>query len=102
MAKEYIESHWLEEFNLDAAAGAVGLSRYHFSRLFKNYTGMTPLSFYQDVKLQKIKEKLSDRNLSISAAFAACGVDYNGNYAKLFKDAYGMTPSQHRKSALNK
>ncbi len=95
-AKEYIESYWLEEFNIDEVAGAVNLSRYHFTRLFKKHTGMTPYGYYQDVKISKLKEKLCDKNLSISQVFANCGVDYNGNFPRIFKEKMGITPSQYR------
>lgn len=97
-AKEYIENHWLEKFDLDKAARSVNLSRHHFSRLFKKYANMTPLSYYQDVKIRKLQEKLHNTNIAISEAFSACGVDYNGNYAKLFREKVGMTPSEYRKS----
>ena len=97
-AKEYIETHWFEEFNLDKTAQAVGLSRYHFARLFKKHVAITPLSYYRDVKIKWLKEKLCDKNLSISEAFSACGLDYNGNYARLFNEKVGMTPSQYRKN----
>jgi len=101
-AKEYIENHWMEDFDLDKAALSVNLSRHHFSRLFKRHSSMTPFSYYQDIKLSKLKEKLCDNNLSIGEAFSACGVDYNGNYARLFKEKVGMTPSQYRKSVKQK
>lgn len=101
-SKEYIKSHWLEEFDIDEVAGAVHLSKYHFARLFKNHTGMTPYGYYQDIKISKLKEKLCDINLSISQAFADCGVDYNGNFAKIFKEKVGMTPSQYQASVIKK
>lgn len=96
--KEYIDDHWNEEFDIDKVAGIVNLSRYHYTRLFKKYVGMTPLDYYQDVKIDKIKEKLCDKNLSITQAFTDCGVDYSGNYLRLFKEKVGMTPSQYRSS----
>jgi hypothetical protein len=37
---------------------------------------MTPFNYYQEIKTEKIKEKLCDRNLTIAEAFSACGVDY--------------------------
>lgn len=101
-AKEYIENHWLEDFDLDKAAQSINLSKHHFSRLFKRHTAMTPFSYYQDIKISKLKEKLCDENLSIGEAFSACGVDYNGNYARLFKEKAGMTPSQYRKTIKQK
>ncbi|MEA4898585.1 helix-turn-helix domain-containing protein [Bacillota bacterium Meth-B3] len=94
--KEYIEDHWKEEFDADKLADIVHMSRYHYARLFKRHTGMTPFTFYQRVKIEKIKEKLCDDNLSVAQAFAECGADYNGNYAKVFKRKTGLTPSQYR------
>lgn len=94
--KEHIENHWLKEFNIDEVAGSVSLSKYYFARLFKKHTGITPYTYYQDIKISKLKEKLCNRNISISKAFADCGVAYNGNYAKVFKEKVGMTPSQYR------
>lgn len=94
--KEYIDNHWREEFDIDKLAGIVHMSRYHYTRLFKQHTGMTPYSYYQEVKIGKLKEKLCDTNLSITQVFEECGVDYNGNLAKIFKDKLGMTPSQYR------
>lgn len=101
-AKEYIENHWMEEFDLNKVALSVNLSRYHFLRLFKRYTSMTPFNYYQEIKINRLKEKLCDNKLSIGEAFSACGVDYNGNYARLFKERVGMTPLQYRKNIEQK
>lgn len=97
-AKEYIETHWLDAFDVNETAKAASLSRTHFSRLFKKNTGMTPHDYYISFKIERLKDKLSDLNLSISQAFAACGLDYNGHFAKVFKQKTGCSPSQYRKS----
>ncbi|HHV09696.1 MAG TPA: helix-turn-helix transcriptional regulator [Clostridiales bacterium] len=97
-AREYIDEHWLDDFNLDKIADAAGVSSSHLMRLFKKYIGKTPYSYYQDVKLEKIKEALGDPGLSISEAFTFCGVDYSGCFAGAFKRTVGMTPSQYRKA----
>ncbi|MCQ1528573.1 AraC family transcriptional regulator [Lutispora saccharofermentans] len=100
--KEYIDDHWKEEFDIDKLADIVHMSRYHYTRLFKQYTGITPYSYYQDVKFSKLKEMLCDNNLSITQVFDECGVDYNGNLAKKFKQKLGMTPSQYRAKMTQK
>ena len=97
MAKKYIEENWGEEFDLNKIAQAVNLSKHHFARLFKKDTAVTPFKYYQDIKIRMIKDKLCDTSLSVSEAFSACGVDYSGNYAGVFKEKVGMTPSQYRK-----
>jgi AraC-like DNA-binding protein len=37
--KEYIDNHWKEEFDIDKLAEYVHMSRYHYTRLFKEHTG---------------------------------------------------------------
>lgn len=98
--KEYIENHWQEKFNIAAVAKASGFSKTQFTRLFKMLTGITPLNYYLSIKINMIKEKLLDTNLSISQAFSACGLDYSGHYAKVFKARVGATPSEYRRNNI--
>jgi len=96
-AKEYIESHWLEPFNFREAAKAACLSKAQFTKLFKKHTGLTPHEYYINYKIGKLKEKMLDTNLTISQAFAACNMNYNGHSARVFKEKTGFTPSAYRK-----
>ncbi len=100
-AKEYIDTHWLDDFDLDKISNHTGLSRHHLTRLFKSFVGITPYSYYQEIKLEKIKEALGDLTLNISEVFNSCGVDYSGGFAKAFKKKIGMTPSEYRKTLEN-
>ncbi len=95
-AKKYIEAHWIDEFNAAAVAGAVGLSKSHFTRLFKTYVGKTPHEYYISVKMERLKEHLLNADSSIENAFSSCGIEYHGYYARLFKKETGMTPSRYR------
>ncbi len=95
--KEYIESHWQEPFDAGATAKAACLSKAHFTKLFKKHTGVTPHEYYTNYKISKLKEKLLDSSLSIAQAFAACNMDYNGYYARLFREKVGVSPSVYRK-----
>ncbi|MEA5012239.1 MAG: helix-turn-helix domain-containing protein [Angelakisella sp.] len=97
-AKEYIDTHWLDNFDLDKISNHAGLSRHHLTRLFKSFIGITPYSYYQEIKLEKIKEALGDLTLNISEAFNSCGADYSGGFAEAFKKRMGMTPSEYRKT----
>jgi AraC family transcriptional regulator len=95
--RQYIESHWQEPFDLSATAKAACLSKAHFTKLFKEHTGVTPREYYINYKISKLKEKLLDTNFSIAQAFAACNMDYNGYSAKLFREKVGVPPSVYRK-----
>ena len=97
-SKAYIDTHWLEKFDIEKIASSVFLSKYYFTRLFKQETGITPYHYYQDVKIQKLQGKLCDQDKSIVQAFNECGLDYSGYYSKLFREKVGVTPSQYRAS----
>ncbi len=97
LGKKYIETHWQEPFNVAETAKAACLSKAHFTKLFKKHTGVTPHEYYTDYKISKLKEKLLDTNLSVAQAFAACNMNYNGHYARLFREKVGVSPSVYRK-----
>ncbi|HHX28603.1 MAG TPA: helix-turn-helix domain-containing protein [Firmicutes bacterium] len=95
-AKEFIESHWHERFDVHETASATSLSKDYFTRLFKKHTGKTPYAYYLDYKMSKLAEKLLDTNLSISEVFASCNVRYSGNSARLFRRRFGVSPMAYR------
>lgn len=95
-ALEYLDNHWNEGYDTGKVAEAVNLSQSHFTRIFKKQTGMTPYRYYQNVKVKKLKEVLCNKNLTVGEAFRECGVDYSGNFAKIFKQLVGISPSVYR------
>ena len=97
-AKEYIDSHWHGEYNPDAIAKSVYMSRTALYNLFKQHIGMSPKDYHNKVKIDHIKEKLADKSLSIKEAFAACGEDSQSRIARLFKEQTGKSPKEYRES----
>jgi len=86
--------------NLETLAENVGLSKYHFQRLFKSVTGVTPKAYAQAHRAQKLREQLSEGNAVTDAIYAA---GYNANsrfYAEADK-VLGMTASEFRKGGAN-
>ncbi|NLM61721.1 MAG: helix-turn-helix domain-containing protein [Clostridiales bacterium] len=98
--KQYIETHWLEPFDLGETAKAACLSKVQFAKLFKKHTGITPHEYYVNYKISKLKEKLMDTNLSIAQAFSECNLNYNGHFVKMFKKKVGVSPSAYRKMTV--
>lgn len=96
-AKEYMENHWMDEYDADEIAKAAYLSKAHFLKIFKKHIGITPYEYYINYKIRKLREKLLDTNLTIAQAFAECSISYNGHFIKVFKKKVGVTPSAYRK-----
>jgi AraC-like DNA-binding protein len=95
-AQEYIDKHWLHEYNPQAVAESVNMSVTQLYKLFKQQFGMTPGEYHKRVKLEQIKIKLEDKNLSVKEAFFACGEDYKGAFARYFRRETGLSPKQYR------
>ncbi|MCL2478775.1 MAG: AraC family transcriptional regulator [Treponema sp.] len=102
LAQEYMIENWYDEFDLEKTAKNSNLSPFHFSRLFKQLTGVTPYTFYRQIKISKIKEKICDPNLNVPQAFDVCGVPYRGKYFRYFRDFTGMTPMEYRQSNIDR
>lgn len=67
----YLEEHHVEQPDLAVLAAHVGLSRFHFHRLFSTWAGVTPKGFLQSLTLAHAKKLLSDGESVLDAAFAA-------------------------------
>jgi len=93
---EYMDTHWKNNFDRDKLAGIANLSPYHFTRIFKQYHGITPHEHYKQIKIKKLCEMLLNPNMSVTQAFKACGLDVKGRYMKYFRESIGMTPSEYR------
>ncbi|WP_110114561.1 AraC family transcriptional regulator [Bacillus sp. CGMCC 1.16541] len=97
----FARNHYQEEIGPDEMAHAANLSRYHFSRLFKETTGMTPIQYLTKMRVQKAAELLHQTKYSIEEIAENVGYA-NANYlTKVFRKMTGYTPGQYRKSDVS-
>ena len=97
-AREYIDSHWQDEYDPRTVAKSVNMSVTPFYQLFKQHIGMPPGVYHKKVRVEHIKEKLAEKNMTIKEAFAACGEDSRGRIARVFKEVTGMSPTKYVES----
>ncbi len=76
----------------------LGITEEHFCRIFKQYMGYRPIEYINMLKLQKAKELLSDKSLSIGEIAAIVGFNDHSYFGKLFKNKFGVSPSDYGKS----
>jgi len=100
-ALKYIHNNFTMDISLDRVAGVAGISRYHFSRLFKEMTGLTYQSYLNHVRIEQAKRLLNDDALSITNTGHAVGYSDLTHFERIFKKLVGATPSQYRRRTLS-
>ncbi|MEL6810718.1 MAG: AraC family transcriptional regulator [Bacteroidota bacterium] len=100
IARNYIEDHIYDSFNLDILSRFSGLSKYHLLRTFKAIYHTTPYNYYLRLKVKRSEAMLRDSSLSITHIAEISGFNDIHSYSKRFKALNGLTPTAFRKSSL--
>lgn len=95
----YIRAHLDEPLPLARLAGHVAYSPYHFTRIFKDRTGLSPLYYVAALRLQKAKDLLLRTNLGIRDVGLEIGQQSLGTFTTRFTERVGVSPSEFRHSA---
>lgn len=93
-AIRYIESNTYCQPNLHEVAAHIGLSEYHFQRLFTRWAGISPKRFLQFLTKEKAKQLLSNSNLS-DATYQS-GLSSPGRLHDLFVQCEAVTPGEFK------
>ena len=72
------------------------MSKVHFSRFFKQITGMPPVQFVLKIRIDRAKELLDFTDKSIAEIAEASGFPDQNYFARTFKKITGMSPTQYR------
>lgn len=95
-----VEANLMEpEFNVNALAAAVYMSRSTLTRKLKAITGYTPLEFIRHIKMQHARRLLEDKDRSISEVAATLGYFNRKYFTICFKEEFGITPSEFQKNS---
>lgn len=81
--------------SLEQMAKAAGLSAWHFHRLFKSITGLTPKAYATAHRAEKVRAHLSDGG-SVTDALYAAGFNSSSRFYEQSDHLLGMTPSRYR------
>lgn len=93
---DYINDNYMEEISLDTIADVAGFSKFHFSRLFKQFTDM---SFYDYLNQRRVKEAeklLLNLNLSITEVAMRSGFSSISTFNRVFKNFKECTPTEFK------
>ena len=81
--------------SLDDLARAANLSRFHFHRVFKAVTGLTPKGYAAAHRGQRVRDELRQSD-SVTSAIYGAGFNSNGRFYAAAAGLLGMTPTEFR------
>ena len=94
-AIKYIDKNFKEHPSIDEVAKNIGMSKYHFIRVFKEYVGVTPMQFLHSVTLNYAKEHIKESK-SILESSLDMGLSSSSRLHELFVNLIGVTPREWR------
>ena len=101
-AIRYIDQNYQEEISLAQIAGQINISKYHLSRKFKEYTGMSIPQHVNSVRLYHAEQMLREGSKSISDIAYECGFNSLRNFNRVFFGKHGQAPAAFRRGAQTK
>lgn len=92
----YINEHCTEDLTLDDIAGIAGFSKYHFSRLFKQFTNITFYKYLNQKRISYAVSLLADPSISITEVALRSGFSSLSAFIRMFKIIKQCTPTEFR------
>lgn len=94
---DYIDCHLEDDVRLCNLAAVAGLSTFHFARVFKQETGVTPYNYVRDRRIERSRALLIEDKLGISELALACGFASQSHFTAAFSKAVGTSPGRFRR-----
>lgn len=92
----YINEHCSENLTLEETAKTAGFSKYHFTRLFKQFTGLSFYKYVNKKRIERAEQLLIDPSMSVTEAGLQSGFASLSAFIRMFKLMKGCTPTEFR------
>lgn len=97
-AKDFMESNWNRGISLETIAKEIGMSKFHFARMYKDVFGTSPYQFLISLKMKNAMNLLK-KEKSVQEVADSIGYPDVSSFSKAFSKFYGLPPSLHQKIA---
>lgn len=98
LAETWADARLGEVITLTEWAKAVGLNAVYFGRIFKRETGLRPMDWLNQRRLQMACQQLASTHQTISAIAESCGFASPFYFSRVFRKHFGQSPMQYRQS----
>jgi AraC family transcriptional regulator len=94
---DWMAAHFAEDINLERLAARAGLSKFYFRRLFKSATGVSPLRYHVNLRMDAARRLLRETHKSVVEVALEVGYSNPSHFAQLFRREAGLSPSDYRR-----
>jgi transcriptional regulator GlxA family with amidase domain len=95
-AQQKIESNYHDTATIEELIKDIPTSRRNIVRRFKQVTGITPIEYLQQTRIEAAKKLLERTSHQMNEVIFQSGYSDPKAFRKMFKKNVGMTPSQYR------
>lgn len=100
-ARAYLAGHVADRVTLDDVARAAALSPFHFSRVFRQHTGLPAHRYLTQLRLRAALERLAEGAEDLTALALDHGFASHAHFSETFRREFGMTPSAYRRASAS-
>lgn len=95
---DYLKAHYKDKITLQDLSDQFYISRYYLSHSFKKATGLTIMTYVQNLRIIEAQKQLRETNNKITDIAQSVGFPNVSAFGKTFKSITEMSPNQYRKS----
>ncbi|MCH5718282.1 helix-turn-helix domain-containing protein [Niabella hibiscisoli] len=92
-----MQEHIMETVALKDLASLIHMSSSHFSAMFKNKTGHSPLEYFNHLKIQRACQYLEFTDMPVKELCYTLGLEDPFYFSRLFSKYMGESPLHYRK-----
>jgi AraC family transcriptional regulator len=94
--KELLAARFRERLTMGEIAAAIGVSRFHLSRVFRSSTGFSLHGYRNQLRLRAALERISDSQARLPALASELGFSSHSHFTAAFRESFGVAPSELR------
>ena len=87
-----------DDIDMEHVAAALSLSRKQLRTRVMAITGLTPVAYVLQVRLNYARRMIAADNTSLTEIASKCGFQNLSHFSKVFKQQFGVSPLQFRKN----
>ncbi|GEM_PF-6057646 len=99
LGARYMHGNAMGYFDLEKVANAAVMSKHHFIRYFKQYFGVTPWHYFQNIRMELAMESIVTGQCRLHSLSENLGFSQLSAFSRAFKDHFGRPPSYYLKKS---